>query len=295
MGSNNLVQNDQYYTKPDTVKRCLELLGSDMSKFEHIVEPSAGRGDFYNLLPPDKRIGLDIDPKAEGIIALDFFDFDIRKRGPVLTIGNPPFGKNASLAQRFFEKAATFSDIIAFILPRTFRKPSMVNRLNRQFHLVKNVLLDKESFYIDVGNGPEDYSVPCAFQVWAKNTKSLGHDTPSWARENIAREPIDELERHGDFSYVEAEEADFAIRRVGAHAGKVFIADVAGLSKASHYFIKSNALGVAMIFARAWENKWSPSADPDETGTKYDTAGNPSLSKPELVHAYVEYKEKSEQ
>ncbi len=292
MQDKDLVQNDQYYTKPDTAKKCLELLGSDLSKFEHIIEPSAGRGDFYNLLPVDKRIGLDIDPKADGIIALDFFNFDIRKRGPVLTIGNPPFGKNASLAQKFFEKAATFSDIIAFILPRTFRKPSMVNRLNKQFHLVKNVLLDKESFYIDVGNGPQDYSVPCVFQVWAKKTKALAESKPTWARETIARAPIDELEQHEDFSYVVAEDADFAIRRVGAHAGKVFIADVAGLSKASHYFIKSNAVGVATIFVRAWEEKWRPEADPDETGTKYDTAGNPSLSKPELIHAYVEYKEK---
>ena len=126
MQDKDLVQNDQYYTKPDTAKKCLELLGSDLSKFEHIIEPSAGRGDFYNLLPVDKRIGLDIAPKADGIIAVDFFNFDIRKRGPVLTIGNPPFGRQSSMAKKFIkhicecDKTKSFG----FILPKSFKKES---------------------------------------------------------------------------------------------------------------------------------------------------------------------------
>ena len=37
------------------------------------IEPSAGTGAFYNLLPPQRRLGMDIEPKCEGVIAQDFF------------------------------------------------------------------------------------------------------------------------------------------------------------------------------------------------------------------------------
>ena len=37
----------------------------------------------------------------------------------------PPFGKVSSLAIRFFNKCAQFSDVIAFIIPRTFNKVSV--------------------------------------------------------------------------------------------------------------------------------------------------------------------------
>ena len=59
-----------------------------------------------------------------------------------LTIGNPPFGKNSSLAISFFNKAAEFSDIIAFILPQTFSKDSVKNRLNLSFFLIMEVILN---------------------------------------------------------------------------------------------------------------------------------------------------------
>ena len=42
----------------------------NISEFDYIVEPSAGSGSFYRLLDKGKRIGLDIDPKYDGIITI---------------------------------------------------------------------------------------------------------------------------------------------------------------------------------------------------------------------------------
>jgi hypothetical protein len=105
---------------------------------------------FFNLLDPMKRIGLEIDPSLGDpdakpttndhtmetkIIKKDFFDFVPERNKKYLVIGNPPFGKGNSKAIQFFNQAALFSDCIAFILPRTFKRISLQNRLNLYFDL----------------------------------------------------------------------------------------------------------------------------------------------------------------
>ena len=40
-------------------------------------------------------------------------------------IGNPPFGRQSSLAIKFIKKSCSFSDTISFILPKSFKKDSM--------------------------------------------------------------------------------------------------------------------------------------------------------------------------
>ena len=91
---------DQFYTKPDIAKLCFSYVEKfyTIKNFDVILEPSAGTGSFYNLLPEDTRLGLDIDPKSDGIKCMNFFDYKIH--GPTcLTIGNPPFGKNVAVSE----------------------------------------------------------------------------------------------------------------------------------------------------------------------------------------------------
>ena len=128
---------DQFYTKPEVVDRVLSLI--NCSLFDYVVEPSAGAGDFLRRLPKDTRVGIDLEPADPEIEQGDFFDFKPATTKNVLTIGNPPFGKNSSLAVKFFNHAASFSDCIAFIVPRTFRKPSIINRLHQNFHLIEEL------------------------------------------------------------------------------------------------------------------------------------------------------------
>ena len=57
----------------------------------------------------------------------DFLELDIKLYKDVKnvhTIGNPPFGRQSTLAKKFIKKCAVFSDSISFILPKSFRKGS---------------------------------------------------------------------------------------------------------------------------------------------------------------------------
>ena len=72
-----------------------------------------------------KIVGIfDIDPKKNNIIKCDFLtiDHDIFSGKNVLSIGNPPFGRNSSMALKFIKKSALFATTIAFILPKGFKK-----------------------------------------------------------------------------------------------------------------------------------------------------------------------------
>ena len=81
---------------------------------------------------------MDIDPKSKEIIKIDYFDFQPQKHKTYTVVGNPPFGKISNLAIQFFNKSCEFSQIIAFILPRTFKRKSIQNKLNLNFHLIYN-------------------------------------------------------------------------------------------------------------------------------------------------------------
>ena len=63
-----------------------------------------------------------------------------------IVIGNPPYGKNANLAVKFLNKVSELSDDIRMVLPRTFRKPSIINRLNPHLHLVSDVTCPDDTF-----------------------------------------------------------------------------------------------------------------------------------------------------
>jgi len=157
---------DKFYTRPDVAERLyrvVENMYDNHSDWTHIVEPSAGNGSFFDLLPLEKRSGIDIAPEHPGVTKMDFFDYCpmSNSEDKVLVIGNPPFGKVSSLAIRFFNHASKWATVIAFIVPRTFRRISIQNRLDPRFHLVHDE---------DVSTTPCAFvppmSVKCCFQIW---------------------------------------------------------------------------------------------------------------------------------
>jgi hypothetical protein len=85
-----------------------------------------------------------------------------------VTISNPPFGRNNSLSIPFFNRAAEVSDYVCFIVPRSWRKWSVTNRLNRQFHLVDDV--DIKIDYVDAtGNAiSQKNRLNTCFQIWQR-------------------------------------------------------------------------------------------------------------------------------
>ena len=256
---------DQFYTKRLVAKDCYRKIVDFMldNKIDETfwLEPSAGSGSFYSLLPENKRLGLDLEPKVEGVLCHDFLSYPL-DRSDYLTIGNPPFGKNSSLAVKFFNKCAKHSNLIAFVLPKTFKKASTLKKLDKFFHLKYEYDLPDFSFEFE----GKDYNVPSVFQIWVKSSK---------ARENIAF-----ITTHEDFVFTTKDNANYAIQRVGLAAGKVK-EDFEKYAVASHYFIKSSE-EVKNIFKKI---NWSE--------VKYNTAGNPSISKTELIALYQKEKTKN--
>lgn len=209
---------DKFYTKYDIAARLIKNF--NFSNYDLIIEPSAGNGAFSKQI--QNCLALDIAPQDDSIIQQDFFTFSPSSKGKILTIGNPPFGEQAKLAIDFFNYAAKFSTTIAFILPKSFKKISIQNRLDLNFHLVKEEELPTDSFLLE----GEDYSVPCVFQIWErKNEKRVKIKMPTTSD-------------YFDFTK-DKEKADFRIQRVGGKAGVAFN-DKEGAISSNYYLINKS-------------------------------------------------------
>lgn len=163
---NNL---DKFYTQPETAKQCYNFLIQYYPQVENkkFLEPSAGSGSFLNYLKD--YIALDIKPEdpENRIIQTDFLDWD-NDYYHYITIGNPPFGSRSKLAIQFFNKAAKYSDIIAFIVPVSFMKWNVQKDLDQNFALTNWFYLKEESFTAE----GKPFGVRTVFQLWVnKNSE----------------------------------------------------------------------------------------------------------------------------
>jgi hypothetical protein len=167
---------DHYCTKPEVAEVCwnkflkyLKKEKVDLTKYT-FIEPSAGQGAFYNLLPKNRRIGIDVVRESPEYIQQDFLSWlpeDKNKR--YICVGNPPFGYRAWLALSFVNHAGLFSDYIAFIVPMAFQSNGKSNVKDRikGFHLVHQSSLPPESF-IDIDE--KIVKVNAIWQIWKKGT-----------------------------------------------------------------------------------------------------------------------------
>ena len=212
---------DQFYTKETCAKDCVDKLLPRYSTYQWI-EPSAGNGVFLKCLPSTiEKIGVDIDPKADFIQKTDFLEWTppptVKKR---IFFGNPPFGRQSCLAKAFIKHAAMTADVMAFILPRSFVKPSMSRVFPLSFHCLSSEELPKNSFEV---NGIQ-YDVPCVFQIWEKQITN--------------RVIVDAVQEDG-FKYVKCDEPfDISLKRVGGLAGKCKQGEKKDFNPQYHYFIK---------------------------------------------------------
>ena len=168
---------DQFYTNPKISKRFVEKIDElyDLKKFDHVIEPSMGEGFIYDRLPTSNRIGLDIEKNHPDCLEGDFLRWTPEKSGieyePLLGqypdiafVGNPPFGRSSGLAIEFFEHCALYSDVVCFIIPRTWMKYSIHQRLPSDFGLYWQAILPEYAF---VFNG-KPYPVRCVAQCWSR-------------------------------------------------------------------------------------------------------------------------------
>lgn len=253
----NRKSTDKFYTNPETVDICFELFKSNIGNNTLLVEPSAGNGAFMKKLQPYQFVAYDIEPETANITKKDFLTVDLNDfNKPLAFIGNPPFGRQSSLAKKFIKHITKCSNttIVGFILPKSFKKESMQKCFPLHYHLINQIDLPENSFNI-AGN---IHDVPCVFQIWRKQENNRV----------IIPYP---LSKFVDFVKLD-DNPDFSIRRVGVYAGKLD-SDI-NKSVQSHYFIKM-------------KNNIDPNLFREEfltiEFTHDNTAGPKSISKKELI------------
>ena len=166
---------DKYYTKDIVVELCLNLVKKhiQINADDLIIEPSAGNGSFITgikALTSNFKF-YDLEPENAEIIKQDYllYDYDTIKTsiiGKIHIIGNPPFGRQSSLAIKFIKKSCEFCSSVSFILPKSFKKDSLKKSFPLDFHLICEIDLPDKSFLVD---GVE-HNVPCIFQIWERKT-----------------------------------------------------------------------------------------------------------------------------
>lgn len=262
---------DQFYTKDIIAKQCFDKIKEivNINEYDIILEPSAGKGAFFNLFPENCREGIDVDPKLNIIKKQNFFDYKPKKLKKYIVIGNPPFGKGCSIAVKFFNHAAMFSDTISFIIPRTFKRASIQNQLDLNFHLIYNEDLPIGSCF------EPNMSAKCCLQIWTKRSVA------------IKRNIIVYNKTHVDFTFIKygpkdknnqptvPNGADFALKAYGSNCGELCF-DVINLRPKSWHFIKSN-IPIETLKERFKKIDYSISKD---------SCRQDSLGKQELIYLY---------
>lgn len=259
----NRITSDKFYTCATVTKTCIEKFKTYLPKDKGnilLIEPSAGAGVFLPFLSSYSFLAFDIEPTGRNIIHQDFLQLDLNKFNKKLYfIGNPPFGRQSSLAKKFIKHITQCpqTQMIAFILPKSFKKTSFQRTFPLHFHLIEYWDLPDNSFFI----GGQPHNVPCVFQIWQKMEKKRILMCPPTAKY---------------FTFVKKENfPDFSLRRVGVYAGKLD-AESSSKSSQSHYFIKL-----------------TPNILPDAFETQYktlefehnNTVGPKSISKSEFILA----------
>ena len=261
------VDYDQFYTHPDEVKKCLQLLSKwyDITSFDCVFEPAAGTGSFFKKFPPNTAVGWDIDPACDGVIKQDFYTAQYNFPANTITISNPPFGRRGKDAFKFMKLCCGFSKVVAMVLPRTFMKHTSLNRVSKKFHLVDQC--DVEKFVLPNG---KDYKVSCVFQIWEKRSydrmsieKPTSHKDFELLHRHLSRVSVEELEmirKSYDFS-------------IGQNTGRIHNPNE--VTAGSHWFVKLHNKG---------DRKFFEMIDYHHIDNHYTT--HLSLSKKDIIEQY---------
>ena len=159
------IEHDKYYTPLDVVQHVVNTTKSVCGEVSEVIEPSAGNGAFIETLENSFNTTLkfyDIYPENDKVLKQDFLALESEYRQGRLIIGNPPFGSRNSLSVKFFKKAVTLGDYVAFILP--------ISQLDNTKQLYEFDLVYSEDL------GIQDYSgvkLHCCFNIYKRPVNGL--------------------------------------------------------------------------------------------------------------------------
>jgi len=211
--------------------------------WEHVEKYVSPLADFI-------LIGEDFKGLTPSENSYQFIETDDYFGGVV--IGMPPKGTRTSTEIEYFNACAEFADTIIFVVPKTFRKISVQNRLSMNFVLEYEEELGHDAF---IENG-KAVDKPYIVQVWKQGFREPEHPITS------------------DFSFVK--DGGIIIRRVGNTAGEV----VEKGEGSSFYHIQPHIDGIEDSLKSI---DWSVVSE--------NTVGISSISKSEIIWMYNKWKE----
>lgn len=212
LGNTRVTGKEQFYTPATTADWVVSLVLEAFpdAAQELWVEPCGGSGKFLDAFAAAgvKRMwSCDIEPQDARVEKIDFLTMDNTEQlRDAVVVTNPPFGRNNALSVPFFNKAAEFASVIVFIVPRSWRKWSVQNRLDHRFHLV----VDKD---ISV-----DYENVDGKKIWEHGT--LQTCVQIWERRDVARLSI-HVEDRGYITKTDPLSAEVSLTIFGRGCGSV--------------------------------------------------------------------------
>lgn len=277
---------EQYYTPQNIALQCtkkmLKFVSNKNSMFW--LEPAGGTGQFVeamlaNGIKPDRIVSYDIEPhhrlvkKTKDFLKVNLQDlkgesdcFDEGERTCV-TLTNPPFGRANSLCVPFFNHCATVSKYIGFLIPKSWRKWSVQNKLHDNFHLIHDEEIEADFIYpasVDAKKASKG-KLATVFQIWEYRDE---------------KRPKLTVEDRGYITKTTPEEADVSLTVFGRGCGTVK-KDFERVPNTTQMFLKVN---------KKWVYKALQTVDFSQFFN--NVAFIEALSFAEINHLLNEYKDK---
>ena len=211
LGNTRVTGKEQYYTPKATAQEVFQNLLEmvpDLSS-RTFIEPAGGTGAFIQAaieVGITNIISFDIEPHHPKVKAGDFLLQKI-DADEAITVTNPPFGRNNSLSIPFFNHSAKTSEYIVFVVPRSWRKWTVQNKLDRRFELIRDDDLTINYVDVDGVHGYKKNNLRTCIQYWKRSTTSL--------------RPIYAVEDMGIITKCKFDEADVSLTIFGYGCGTV--------------------------------------------------------------------------
>ncbi len=209
---------EQFYTLPAVAEDFAVEVVAAYGKDATYLEPCGGRGAFVDALmkagvPASGIVSFDIEPFHPQVARKDFLTEDTQIAPGFVALTNPPSGRACSLAAKFFNRCAALeARAIAFLIPSSFHKVAISDRLDLSYELRSHRKAPLVSYYTDAGGTDDRGRLSTEFQIWeraaVKRTK----------RKHL-RHPWLEFVPWGKVR--EGAEYDFCIRTHGSGCGQL--------------------------------------------------------------------------
>lgn len=216
---------EQFYTLPEVANDFAAQVVSAYGKNAFYLEPCGGRGAFVDSLiglgvPAANILSFDIEPLHPLVSRRDFLKDPVEVPPGFIALTNPPYGRACSLATKFFNRCAALeARAIAFLIPSSFHKVAISDRLDLRYEMKSHRKAPPVSYYTDAGGTDDRGRLSTEFQIWEKAREKR-------IKRKYLRHPWLEFVAWGDVQ--KGAPYDFCIRTHGSGCGQMLCKDHEG-------------------------------------------------------------------